>query len=186
MTPAELVELLRQRLSERQPVILDPPGTRRAAVIAPLVFKEGEPHVLFTKRTEDVPSHKGQFSFPGGVIEPEDGGPLAAALRETEEEIGVPPEQIEVIGQLDDMTTRSVPFVITPFLGVLPDGLAHVTSDREVARILEVPLAGLLDEANREVDPRSGHWQYRWGEDIIWGATARMLTGLLAYTEQAH
>jgi 8-oxo-dGTP pyrophosphatase MutT (NUDIX family) len=184
VAPEALIELIAGRLAARKPAAVPAEGMRRAAVIVPLFFRGGEAFVLFTQRTLDVPTHKGQISFPGGVVEPDDDSLLAAALRETFEEVGIPPKQVQVLGQLDDMPTSSAPFVITPFVGVIPEGAAYVTSDREVARILEVPLEALLDASLREVDARSGTWQYRWQEDLIWGATARMLTGFLGILVQ--
>ena len=114
----EPARLIWARLGERTPAVVSAEGMRRAAVIVPLFFRAGEAYVLFTQRTEDVPTHKGQISFPGGMVEPEDGGLAAAALRETFEEVGVRPDQVQVLGQLDDMPTSSAPFVITPFVGL--------------------------------------------------------------------
>ena len=171
--------LIAQRLAARTPVHAEAPGIPRAAVLVPLLFKRGEPCVLFTQRSEEVATHKGQVSFPGGVIEADDASPLAAALRETREEVGVAPDSVRLLGQLDDHLTNSRTFVITPFAGVVPNGVARITSDLEVARILEVPLAFLLDGANREPDRRTGHWSYNWSEAPIWGATARILTEFL-------
>lgn len=178
--PEELVRFVRRRLSQRTPVQAEAPGVRRAAVLVPLLFKSGEAHLLFTQRSLHVPTHKGHVSFPGGVVEPEDADEARAALRETEEEIGVGPDQVTLLGRLDDLLTNSADFVITPFVGVVPDGLARITSDLEVARILETPLAFLLDPANRESDHRTRNWQYRWQDAIIWGATARILIGFLS------
>src|SRR5206468_703501 len=121
----------------------------------------------------------GQVCFPGGSIEDYDASPLIAALRETGEEVGVLPEQVDVLGQLDDVVTNSALFRITPFVGLIPDGAAHITSDGEVARILEVPLEHLLDPRKRQPDPLTGHWRYEWEGAVIWGATARMLSQLL-------
>jgi len=176
----ELLSSLRQRLAATSPTQVDKPGLCRAAVLVPLLFKAGEAHLLFTQRSEKVATHKGHVSFPGGVIEPEDEGALAAALRETQEEIGVPRHKVEVLGQMDDVATSSVAFGITPFAAAIPAGVAHVTSADEVARILEVPLVYLLNPATREPDAATGHWRYPWQDAVIWGATARILTGFLA------
>ena len=179
VSPAELTAFLREQLGRRTPVATDGAGLRRAVVLAPLVFKGGEPYVLFTERTHDVATHKGQVSFPGGSIEVADASPMEAALRETFEEIGVPPEAVEVVGQLDEVATNAATFAITPFVGVMPDGAAHIASPFEVARIAEVPLAHLLDPMVREPDLVTNHWKYSWDGLVIWGATARMLNELL-------
>ena len=179
MNHDELAALVRRRLGERAPDSVAAPGVRRAAVLAPFVFKGDRPHVLFTQRSMDVSTHKGQVSFPGGGIDPGDASPLAAALRETEEEIGVPARQIEVLGQIDDVATNAGTYIITPFAAILEDGAAHISSDYEVARILEVPLAYLMDAAQRQPDLKTHHWQYVWQGIVIWGATARMLNQLL-------
>ncbi|MBV8086621.1 MAG: CoA pyrophosphatase [Chloroflexi bacterium] len=104
---------------------------------------------------------------------------MEAALRETFEEIGVPPEVVEVLGQLDEVATNAATFAITPFVGVMPAGAAHVASPFEVARIAEVPLSHLLDPLAREPDLVTNHWKYTWDGLMIWGATARMLSELL-------
>ena len=175
-----LVPEVRRRLAARTARNAHVPGFLRAAVLVPLLFKEAAPYVLFTQRSQHVETHKGQISFPGGMIEDTDDGPAAAAVRETEEEIGIPADQIELLGRLDELPTNTSSFVITPFVGTIPDGAASLTSDLEVARILEVPLAVLLDPANRETDPRTGNWQYLWEDAVIWGATARILSGFLS------
>jgi 8-oxo-dGTP pyrophosphatase MutT (NUDIX family) len=162
--PEELIAFLRERLSKREP----------------LLFKANEPYVLFTQRSLEVPTHKGHISFPGGVQESDDADAATAALRETEEEIGIPPEQIGLLGRLDDHLTNTSDFLITPFVALVPDGAAHITSDQEVARILETPLEFLLDPAHREPDARTRHWQYRWQDVVIWGATARILNEFLS------
>jgi len=187
--PAELIELLSRRLAARAPREADATGLRRAAVLLPLLFRDGVAHVLFTQRSEHVPTHKGQISFPGGALEAQDADASAAALRETEEEIGIRPDQVRILGRLDDYATSSSGFVITPFVSVIPAGAAHLTSDREVARVLEVPLAFLLDPANRQSDPRTRHGQYPWGDAVIWGATARILNdfiGILGSLDRHH
>lgn len=183
--PGGLVERLSRRLAERTPRQADVPGYRQAAVLVPLLFKLGEPHLLFTQRTQHVATHKGQVSFPGGVIEPQDADAAAAALRETEEEIGVPARQVRILGRLDDHVTNTSGFVIAPFVSVIPADAPRLTSDLEVARILEVPLAFLLEEANREADEPTSRWRYLWPGAPIWGATARILEEFLSILEHA-
>jgi 8-oxo-dGTP pyrophosphatase MutT (NUDIX family) len=140
---------------------------------------------VFQKRTDHVRDHKGQISFPGGATDPEDETVLHTALRETHEEIGVHPEDIEVLGQLDDMVTVSN-FRVTPFVGWLKRyPYQWKFSDIEVAYLLEVPIKHLLHPDTLVPDRRLINGReyifssYQWREDLIWGATARMLTNFL-------
>src|SRR5579884_2580823 len=179
LDPDALVELLRARLAEHQARTADPTGLRCAAVLVPLLFRDGEAYLLFTQRSEGLRTHKGQISFPGGSLDRCDADLAAAALRETHEEIGIPPERVRLLGRLDDHATNTTGFVITPFVGVVPAGAAHLTSDLEVARMIEVPLAALLDPATLQPDHRTRHGQYVGRDTVIWGATARILTSFL-------
>lgn len=187
MVPARsLREDVRRALGAYTPqTIEDDPAVPPAAVLLLIFEHEERPHVVFQKRTDRVRDHKGQISFPGGASDPEDETLLATALRETHEEIGVSPEHVEVLGQLDDMLTVSN-FRVTPFVG----WLSHYPypwrfSDEEVAYLLEVPLDHLRDPATlvpdrRFINGREHVFQsYEFGEDLIWGATARMLGNFL-------
>jgi 8-oxo-dGTP pyrophosphatase MutT (NUDIX family) len=178
---------LRERLKQHQPSRIVPAGRPSAGVLLLFYDLNGETHLLFTRRTDLVEHHKGQICFPGGSQEATDPDLLCTALRETFEEVGVRPEDVEPIGQLHDIVARGSNFVVTPYVGVvrtpLPYPFAH--AQHEVEEILEVPLAGLLDEANviREVQRIEGEEtegiSYRFGDHIIWGATARILRQLL-------
>ncbi len=182
------LEALRKRietaLANRPRRVVEGEGLVPAAVLLLLIDRAG-PHVLFTKRTERVSHHKGQFSFPGGVVEAWDGSRLEAALREAQEEIGLPPEAVEIIGTLDDAETRATSFVITPFVGLIREPVRYVPDGREIERVLEVPLAALVDPANfrEELSERDGRRQpvyfYQYGGETIWGATARILKQFL-------
>lgn len=161
------------------------PGVPGAGVLLLLHAHPDGPNVVFQKRTESVRDHKGQISFPGGGTDPEDENALATALRETHEEIGVLPAHIEVLGQLDDMVTVSN-FRVTPFVGWLSNyPYEWRFSDAEVAYLLEVPLAHLLHPSTLVPDRRLINGReyvfssYQWRDDLIWGATARMLTNFL-------
>lgn len=179
-------ELLRAALSEYVPEPLDtdlviPP----AAVLVLLYEHKDEIHVIFQKRTDSVRDHKGQISFPGGAADLGDLDLLDTALRETHEEIGVARHDIDVLGRLDDMITLSN-FRVTPYVGWLASyPYEWRFSDEEVAYLLEVPLRHLLDPATLIPDRRSINGRdyvfqsYQWGDDLIWGATARMLTNFL-------
>lgn len=179
MHGSEAVALLRAHLSAHEPIQVDAPHLTRAAVLVPLILRNEEPFVLLTERSQHVPTHQGQISFPGGVHEPEDADLIETAVRETWEEVGVPPEQVTVLGRMDDVSTNTTSFAITPFAAVIPPDVARITSDLEVARIIEVSLDALLNPANREPDPRASRWQYVLPDVTVWGATARILTGFL-------
>jgi 8-oxo-dGTP pyrophosphatase MutT (NUDIX family) len=181
-------ERIRSLLAARARVRVEDPGLICAAVLIPLLHKAGTWHVLVTQRTENVGHHKGQMSFPGGACEPGDVDLEATALRETYEEIGVPPGAVEVLGALDDFQTISS-FVVTPFVGVIPYPFPYRLSDEEVGAVLEVPLSFLRDPSNLRVEPRNHDgqefevffWDYRLDSRTytIWGATAGILKHLL-------
>jgi 8-oxo-dGTP pyrophosphatase MutT (NUDIX family) len=180
-------ESLRRVLAEYQPLPIEPePGLWQAAVLVPIYFgSDGRPHVVFQKRTDRVEAHKGQVSFPGGRRDPEDPHLLHTALRETHEEIGVDPAHVEVFGEIDQIRTISN-FVVTPYVGWL-DRYPYEWrfSEHEVAYLLEVPVDHLLDPVNFVPDRRQVGGReivmpsYRWRDDLIWGATGRMLTNFL-------
>jgi len=155
-----------------------------AAVLVPLVAREEGLTVLLTQRTAHLIHHGGQISFPGGRVENEDPDPESAALRETEEEIGLARDRIDVIGRLDDYTTVTG-FHIVPVVGLLHPPLRFDPDEFEVAEIFEVPLAFIMDPANHQRHSRlmpSGEkrWYYAlpYEERYIWGATAGMLVNL--------
>ncbi|WP_132057391.1 NUDIX hydrolase [Halorussus amylolyticus] len=160
---------------------------RDAAVVAPVVERDGEQFLLFTKRADHLGEHAGQMSFPGGSREPSDDDLLATALREAEEEIGLRPEEAEVVGRLDDIRTTTR-YAVSPFVARVPDR-EYTPDEREVAEIAILPVSGLLDPENYESERRE-HPQY--GEAVVhffrvngytvWGATGRILVQLLELT----
>jgi len=182
---AGLLQQIRSFLAGYQPVRLSVDETTPAAVLLLLYEKDGEPHILLTRRTDYVEHHKGETSFPGGAFDSDDGDLLTTALRETEEEIGVRRQDVEVLGRLDDIVTITE-FLVSPFVGVLasPD-YPFVLNAHEVAELVEVPLRHLLDERNLERAVRQLHDRpvailtYLYGDHRIWGATARILKGFL-------
>lgn len=162
----------------------DNPDLVSAGVLALLYDKEGDICVLLNKRTDRVEHHKGEISFPGGVKDPEDATIMDTALRETDEEMGIHRTDVEILCRLNQVTTRSM-FSITPFVGTIPTAYPFRASNIEVAEILEVPVHVLLDPSNWRETVRNGEngqtieYAYAYGEHLIWGATARMLTQLL-------
>lgn len=148
-----------------------------------------EPHLLFMRRSEKVHTHKGQISFPGGGFKPSDGTLEQTALRETEEEIGVTINRMRVLGALPAIDTVVSNFLVYPFVAVLNEPaevLEFVPDDFEVAELLELPLAALLDPRNMREEtwvmrgrPQAVNF-YNYKNLVIWGATARILDNFLA------
>ena len=183
---------LRERLKRAPPAYTvygdDGTGGREAAstaasVLIPLISHPQGLTVLFTQRTTHLRSHSGQVSFPGGRAEPGDASAEFTALRETEEEIGLSPSAVEVLGRLPDYRTRTG-YRVTPVVGLLTPPVAFRPDPNEVAEIFEVPLLFLLDERNRQRRTREfqgqqvGYYVFEYGEKVIWGATAGMLVNL--------
>ena len=163
---------------------LGKPDLKKAAVLILFYPKSGDLHVLLTKRTEDVEHHKGQISFPGGSCDDEDDHIIATALRESEEEIGLPAGAVEVLGIFNEYETPSG-FAITPVVAYARCLPKLELNAMEVAEILEVPVSLFLDRRNERVEKitRFGRvidvYFYRFGEYEIWGATAAMLRAFL-------
>ena len=153
---------------------------RPAAVLVPVMAGKGGARVVLTKRSSQLKHHPGQIAFPGGKIDPQDVSPEAAALREAEEEIGLPRSQVRLLGRLAAHETVTG-FAVTPIVGVIEGEFTPRPEAGEVAEVFDVPLAHLLDPACYRIERR--HWlgQMRsyyavpWGPYYIWGATARIL-----------
>jgi 8-oxo-dGTP pyrophosphatase MutT (NUDIX family) len=163
-----------------------PPAPRlltKAAVLVPLIDRPKEFTVLLTRRTPHLAAHAGQVSFPGGRVEPADRDSIAAALRESEEEVGLPPDHVEVIGRLDTYITGTG-FEIYPVVGLVRAPVSLRPDPVEVAEAFEVPLSFILDPANRQRQTRElrGHLRtffvLPYDRHYIWGATAAMLVNL--------
>jgi len=152
-------------------MIIADKNLKASAVLIPLFHDQGQYHILFTERSEEIDFHKGQVCFPGGTHEPSDSSLLHTALRETEEEISLKAEDVEILGELDDITTLTSKYVISPFVAFIPHPDSLRTNGREIKEIFSVPLSFLMDEANFE----QGSCAYEYKGHIIWGATARIL-----------
>ncbi len=167
-------------------VRLDDSSHLPAAVLLLLLEKGGEYHVLFTRRTETLSHHKGQISFPGGACQGEDATLLETALRESREEIGLAPEDVEVLGELDDTLTYVSHYRITPFVAGIPWPYPFKPNPAEIAEIITVPLVALREKANfhEEIWVEGGISVtvpfYNYRGKVIWGATARILKQFLS------
>jgi 8-oxo-dGTP pyrophosphatase MutT (NUDIX family) len=152
-------------------------------VLVPLVERGAGLNLVLTRRTSRLAHHPGQVAFPGGKQDPGDSGPLAAALREAWEEIGLAPDQVGVLGQFDRHETVTG-FVVTPFVGLVEGDFLARPDPGEVEEVFEVPLGFALDPGNFQVHGRPWMGNFRhyyvipYGPHYIWGATARMLKTL--------
>ena len=184
-----LINHLRQRLQTLPPYTVQHGpelSARAAAVLVPLYAVDGEPYLLFTRRSVDLAKHKGEISFPGGAHEPQDATPAETALREAREEVGLDPAYVEILGMLPPVLVSVSNFFITPEVGWLGKDLPPlVTNPTEVAELIQAPLAALAEPEiyRTEVWSRFGtahvvHF-FDYGPYVIWGATAHMLFSLL-------
>lgn len=166
----------RSRISPRRKL-------RPAAVLCALVLREQGFNVILTRRSERLNTHAGQVAFPGGKIDLNDASPMAAALREAEEEIGLTADQVDILGAIDRYETGTG-FTVTPFIGVCSPAFSPIADDGEVAEVFETPLDFLMNPANRERREfvRDGRerrfYAFDWRGRTIWGATAGMLKAL--------
>ncbi|HZM24372.1 MAG TPA: CoA pyrophosphatase [Anaerolineales bacterium] len=154
-----------------------------AAVLVPLVWQDEEWHLLFTRRTDRVESHKGQVSFPGGACDEGETAPEQTALREAEEEIGIHPNDVRILGRLANLITISY-FRVTPVVGVVRWPAVFRVGEHEVARVFTIPLAWLANESNRwqfEIPGRNRSViaYHPYDGELLWGATARMTVDFL-------
>ena len=161
-------------------------GSVPSAVLAPLVEVDGETRILFIKRPETMSTHKGEIAFPGGKSDPHlDPDLLATALREAREEIGLDPASVEIVARLGGVATAASRFTITPYVGFLAGPPLLAPNPGEVVRVLDVPLAELLDASIYHEERWDGFQRdmsvyfYELADETVWGATARILTDLL-------
>jgi 8-oxo-dGTP pyrophosphatase MutT (NUDIX family) len=157
-------------------------GRTDAAVLVPLFLRDDEPHVVLTLRREDLRRHAGEISFPGGREDPEDADLRATALREAQEEIGLDPAGVHLVGALQPVPTIATGYAVYPFVGLIEPGQTWLPAEAEVAAVLELPLRALHAGYGRRRMLRRGvpfrTDTYVVGDHLVWGATARMLADL--------
>jgi len=156
-----------------------------AAVLIPLFYKEGHIHILLTQRSEQVIHHKGQICFPGGNYQSSDATLFQTALRETEEEIGLIAKDVEVLGELDDSSTITSKYIISPFVALIPYPYTFKPNHDEIKQIFSIPLSELTNEIHLQQSYSDSNkkyptsYFYHYKEHIIWGVTARILNQLI-------
>ncbi len=160
-----------------------------AAVLIPLFYKKDHMHILLTQRSEQVIHHKGQICFPGGSYQSSDATLRQTALRETEEEIGLLSKYVEVLGELDDSSTITSKYVISPFVALIPYPYPFKPNYNEIKQIISIPLSELTNEIHSH-QPYSdsdkqypSNYRYHYREHVIWGVTARILNQLIDLLE---
>jgi len=163
--------------------VTEPAKLKCAAVLIPLVHEAEDWHVLYTRRTDHVESHKGQVSFPGGACDSGETAPEQTALRETQEEVGIDPQTVRILGRLPNMVTITS-YRVTPVVGVIDWPSVFRISEREVERVFTIPLSWLADAHNRWELPFPGRRgsliaYHPYDGELLWGATARMTVSFL-------
>ncbi|MBW2172895.1 MAG: CoA pyrophosphatase [Deltaproteobacteria bacterium] len=156
-----------------------------AAVLLLLFERDGECHVLFTKRSDKVAHHKGEISFPGGTVDPDDRDFLHTALREGAEEIGLDSPDVTILGRLDDIFTVTTGFIVTPYVGIIPHPYPFQINADEISELIFLPLRALGEES--QVETSRVTWEgekvtlydFHVQGHVIWGATARILKQFL-------
>jgi 8-oxo-dGTP pyrophosphatase MutT (NUDIX family) len=169
-------------LSPEEAIALEVRGRINAAVLVPLYLEDDGLHGVFTKRRDDLRRHPGEISFPGGRYDEGESDLRATALREANEEIGLPPTAVEILGALQPTPTIATGYAVYPFVALIESGRTWTLSAREVAEVIELPLSALLAGYARRRLVRRGlpirTDTYLVGENLIWGATARILADL--------
>lgn len=170
------------RTTDKSPFVCND-SLKKAAVLIPVVRRNNELQVIFTKRAQHLRHHPGQFSFPGGQYEQSDKDLQHTALRETEEEIGIKPDQVTILGRLPKLPTISG-FVVTPYIGFVQSNHSLKIDRQEVSSLLEVPLEFLMNKNNfylhHLIANKKRHFTYciPYKNQMIWGATAQMVKNL--------
>ena len=184
-------DLLKSVLAHRTKKTVGDPSLTPASVLLLLYPKDGEYCILLNKRSEHVEHHKGEISLPGGARDPEDRDSLETALRETEEEMGIQRGDVTVLGQLDEVVTRSR-FLVQVFAGTIEYPYQFKPSAIEIAEVLEVPISALRDPANVRVETHLENgtsvtsYAYAYNQHLIYGATAKILQQVLELLEEGQ
>jgi 8-oxo-dGTP pyrophosphatase MutT (NUDIX family) len=175
-------DLRRVLLTVESAMALDVHGRTDAAVLVPLYLQDGELHAVFTKRRDDLRRHPGEMSFPGGRYDQGERDLIATALREAEEEIGLSPDTVEILGALQPTPTIATGYAVYPFVGMIEPGRKWTVNTDEVDEVIELSLPALLAGYGRRRLIRRGvpirTDTYVVGDHLIWGATARILADL--------
>lgn len=180
---------LKRLLSKRTKQYVTDSRRISSAVLIPIYQEHGQYSIVFIKRTMIVKRHKGQISFPGGMRDKEDKTLLDTALRESEEEIGLPRKDVSVLGELDDEITTTSNFIVTPFLASIPWPYRFIPNEAEVEKVFSVPINALLSKDCLKPDieildgKKVASFTYHYQGTVIWGATARILNKLLGMIE---
>ncbi len=185
------LDRIRTALTEYTPATIDPAGHRQACVMVTIVNAEERLHLLLTKRSDAVEHHKGQISFPGGMVDDDDVSQHATALRELEEEVGIPASSVTILGQLDDVRIPTG-FVVSPVVGYI-DCLSEIkASADEVADVLVIPMEKFFDPSLHRTEPKelrgtvyTIHFYDVWKEPV-WGATAFIIKNLVDLLSKEH
>ncbi|HMJ53615.1 MAG TPA: CoA pyrophosphatase [Polyangiaceae bacterium] len=178
--PSTFSESVRQVLASRERAQAESSALQRASVLLALfpIPPRETPHLWLVRRSEELRTHRGQVALPGGKREPKDADFLETALRESHEEIGLPPSEVDVLGVLDDRET-STGYLITPYVGWIANPFTPEPLATEVARVFSVPLAAFADEPRRTRIPWQGAERevlsYEVAGELVWGATASIL-----------
>ena len=181
----DIKQKLRQALSLRQKQFVDAAGLVSAAVLLPIYYKQRQYYTLFTKRAETVKEHKGEISFPGGVYQKRDGTLLNTVLRECAEEIGLTADVVDVLGELDSVSTVTSGYIISPFVGFVSWPYVLKVDRRETEEVIEVPIPVLLGKECLRQETRIINGEavilyfYHYQGRVIWGATAQILNQFL-------
>lgn len=159
-----------------------------ASVLIPIFEKDDKSHIIFTKRTDKVSHHKGQISFPGGKFDNTDKDLEFTALRETQEEIGVKPEDIKIVGKINNMVTNTN-FVVSPFVGIVPYPYNFLVNPDEISELIIVPVKHLMDKTFFRIEKREFNgklfdiYYYEYLNHTIWGVTGKILFDFLSLIE---
>lgn len=178
-----MLKKIRQGLADHQPLI-NSHLQKRASVLIPLLECDGELFVMLTQRSEKLRSHAGQVSFPGGKQDLQDANSLETALRETQEEIGLPPEKVEIIGTLDQILSLHY-YLVTPFVGIIPENFIPIPNEDEIEAVFKVPLSFFMQNDQHWTEEfktpiatiLAHHFEFK-GFDI-WGLTSKLILRLL-------